>query len=89
MRALIASLLTGVLVLAGAAPVLGCINDSEAPGAEREFKSSYPDQPAEPPAPAPETPSTDFWVKTTLASGVGAALLVGAVVLGVTQGRRR
>jgi hypothetical protein len=90
MRSLLTCLLVGLMLLSAAvSPVLGCINDREAPGAEREFKSSYPDQPgAEPPAPASESPSTDFWVKTTLASGIGAALLAGAVVLGVSRGRR-
>jgi hypothetical protein len=80
MRTLLAS-----LVLAGlAGPAAACINDSELPTHEREFRSQYrgPAAPAEPPSAAPAGP-----VDNRLLAWAGGALLVGAVAVSALRVR--
>jgi hypothetical protein len=75
MRRLLTSLSLAVLSLALlAAPAAACINDSETPSAEREFKSHY--QEGSPPSES--QPSSQL---ITLATGTGGALLLGALGL--------
>jgi hypothetical protein len=81
--------LVGSLLFAAAATA--CINDSESPKAEKEFKSRYQEvkPPAGSPSKPPESNSGDSTNQTVLlgGTGVGAALLIGAV--GVTLYPRR
>lgn len=82
----IALLLAAAVILAVFAPAASaCINDREVVATEKEFKSSYIDQQV--PAPAPEynkepepAPDNKLWVLG--GSGLGIALLGGALVLG-------
>lgn len=93
MRRLCVRLLLALGLLGiGASPAPACLNDRESKKSEREFRSSYQEfksgyeEPqAEPPP--PETSSSDFWV-TKLPAGAGVVLLAGALVLGLTRGRR-
>ena len=76
MRRYFASLL-GTLLVAGAASA--CLNDSELPGHEREFRSSYKRQ-APPPA-----PSDSYWLPTERVPlalyGAGGLFALGAGVV--------
>ncbi|MFL5339457.1 MAG: hypothetical protein ACJ8F7_04750 [Gemmataceae bacterium] len=74
MRRFLASLM-GVLLVAGAASA--CLNDSELPGHEREFRSSYKRQ-----SPA-DTPSESNYLPAATAPallGAGGLLLAGGLV---------
>jgi hypothetical protein len=66
---------TCLLALCGAASA--CLNDSELPGHEREFRSSYkresPPEPQYDPQPTPSTPLVLY--------GTGGLLLAGAGVM--------
>lgn len=67
--------LFALLTLAVAScPALACINDSELPGHEREFRSSYQTD-RKPSEPAP-SPLQQYGPGTV--AGVGGVLLVGA-----------
>jgi hypothetical protein len=81
MRRLLACL---TLVLL-ASPAVACINDSELPSHEREFRSQYNRQ-TSPPAPsaAPSSPDGSPWLL-----GGGTLLLIGAVGLAGTSRRAR
>ncbi len=76
--------MAAAVILAVFAPAASaCINDREVIATEKEFKSSYIDQQV--PAPAPEynkepEPDNKLWVLG--GSGLGIALLGGALVLG-------
>lgn len=71
MRRLIALL----SLVASSAPAVACINDSELPGHEREFRSSY--QNGRPPASAPsagwqaQVPTALYAAGATLVAGAG------------------
>jgi hypothetical protein len=90
MRWFLASAFLPALLLASAVPVAtACINDREAESHEREFKSQYLKQP---PAPSTEQPAPSIGdhVGTYAMSGLGVALLAGAVVFslkGISQRR--
>jgi hypothetical protein len=79
MRGLIAGL--GVALAAG--PVAACLNDSELPSHEREFRSQYRDgyDPF-----APPKSQSEVFLHTALYSS-GAVLLVGAAGLALTRRR--
>jgi len=64
MRSPFVMLLTAAVLLTGAAPALGCLNDREVKTQEREFKSSYEEQPA-PYVPGGASPSTDSQAERT------------------------
>jgi hypothetical protein len=67
-------LLTMAALLAASATASACINDSELPSHEREFRSSYKN------SPAPEsTPSSSY--AAPVAAGGGVLLLIGAAVV--------
>jgi hypothetical protein len=73
-------LLTLAVLLLGAASASACINDSELPSHEREFRSSYKN------SPAPEsTPSSSY--AAPVAAGGGVVLLIGAVVVTMRKPR--
>lgn len=71
MRRLFAAI---AVLIAASAPTVACINDSELPGHEREFRSSY--QNGRQPASAPSA-GWQAQVPTVLYAA-GAALVVGA-----------
>jgi hypothetical protein len=80
MRTLLAS-----LALAGlAGPAVACINDTELPNHEREFRSQYQTPAA--PAESPGADSADPG-RTTVLLASGAVLLVGAAVVAVARPR--
>src|SRR5438270_10865390 len=83
-----AGLLAVTVLLAGAAPVWGCLNDREVRTQEREFKSNYEEHPAAPYTPEDDSGETDSWIGTTLPSSLGVVLLAGALALGLTRSRR-
>ncbi len=93
MRRLLSCLLASVVaLLLGTSAAPACINDSEAVTHEqqfkenylrpKEFKSNYLQQPA--PSSAPGSTPRDVAL-----SGVGVALLAGAVVVGLRVAGRR
>jgi hypothetical protein len=65
-----------------AAPAAACINDSELPSHEREFKSQYRGTGYSPVAPT-DSPAQNIMI------GGGGVLLGGAAAMVVTGGRRR
>lgn len=67
-------LLTLAVLFLGAAAASACINDSELPSHEREFRSSYKN------SPAPESTPSSSYAAPVAASG-GVLLLVGAAVV--------
>lgn len=76
-----------LIVLAGfAAPVVACINDSELPNHEREFRSNYGDPTSPAPAP-PKILDLAGIPSHPMLLGAGAALLTGAFFVTV-NGRR-
>jgi hypothetical protein len=75
--------LSAVLLVSAAGAATACINDREAESHEREFKSQYLKQPPAPlPPSATEEPPVSIGdhVGTIAMSGLGVALLAGAVV---------
>jgi hypothetical protein len=82
--------LSAVLLLSAVPAALACINDRESTSHEREFKSSYLQQvPPAPPASEEPPSSTTDQLKIASVSGLGVALLVGAVVVGLGRFPRR
>jgi hypothetical protein len=78
--------LLACLVLAVfAGPAAACINDTELPGHEREFRSHYLGPAVTPPPPSTSAEPPDY----QLMYGGGVALLVGAAVVALTGGGRR
>jgi len=69
-----------------AAPAAACLNDIELPNHEREFRSQY--NRSAPPPSAPATESADPGSFPLLFGG-GTVLLIGAVGLTATGGRKR
>jgi hypothetical protein len=80
MRRFLTSALAAI-VLAGVASA--CINDSELPGHEREFRSTYNRQAA--PEPPKETPYIPAKSVPIALFGGGGLLMVGAVVFAVRK----
>jgi LPXTG-motif cell wall-anchored protein len=78
-------LLACLTVVGLAGPAAACINDSELPSHEREFRSQYRG-PAKPPAPPPQPTGPS---NPSLLLAAGAALLSGAVALSLTGRRSR
>ena len=76
-------LIAGICVVLSAGPVAACLNDSELPSHEREFRAQYRDGPVT--VPSPQS-SGEVFLHTALYSS-GAVLLVGAVGLAVTRRR--
>lgn len=76
-------LIAGLTVALAANPAAACLNDSELPSHEREFRSQYRNGYS--PFSAPRSPTEAFF-HTALYSG-GAVLLVGAVGMVVTRRR--
>lgn len=74
-------LFTLVVLSVAAAPAAACINDSELPTHEREFRSSYmaDRKPAEPPEPGYKQ-----YIPGT-AAAVGGVLLLGAGIITVRR----
>lgn len=75
-------LIAGLTVALAAAPAAACLNDSELPSHEREFRAQYRGS-AEPIAPKS---AGETFLHTALYSS-GAVLIVGAVGLVVTRRR--
>ncbi len=73
-------LLSLVTAVAAAGPLQACLNDREVARAEREFKSQYTDQATPEPVSPGETPAGQPW-RNPVATGLGAAMLVGAAYL--------
>jgi hypothetical protein len=73
-------LITLAALVAVAAPAVACINDSELPGHEREFRSSYQQSDYRPPAPPTES-------KQPYVLG-GAGLVLAALGVGLTYRSR-
>jgi hypothetical protein len=69
-----------VAVALGSAPAVACINDSELPGHEREFRSSYQN------GRSPPSPSANWQsVAPTVLYATGGALAVAAGVVTVRR----
>lgn len=76
-------------ILAGiAAPAAACINDSELPGHEREFRSNY-GEPTSPPPPPPRALDFAGFPTHPMLLGTGTALLTGAFLVTVNGKRAR
>lgn len=73
-------LLTMAALIAASTTASACINDSELPSHEREFRSSYKNSPA----PA-STPSSSY--AAPVAAGGGVLLLAGAAVVTMRKPR--
>jgi hypothetical protein len=73
------------LLLTTAGPVGACIWDSDTDRSEREFRSSYREQPVEAPAPSPSLSDQPGPIAML---GAGSALLLGACVLSVRRSRK-
>jgi len=89
MRWFILGTLTLVMVLAvhvSMAPA--CINDRESLQSEKEFKSSYIEKEAPAPQQYEPQPSPGDQLMVFGGSGIGAALLIGACVMGFVRPRR-
>lgn len=73
--------LAAVLSAAAAGPAAACLNDTELPGREREFRSQYKVNTPPPPPPSDSQPGDQVaWLNgTALAAGV--VLLLGAVAV--------
>ncbi|WP_406694464.1 hypothetical protein V5E97_25655 [Singulisphaera sp. Ch08] len=83
-----------LMIFAGfAVPAVACINDSELPNHEREFRSNYgePTSPASPTPPPPPPRTVDLleFAGHPMLLGTGAALLTGAVLVTMTDRRAR
>jgi hypothetical protein len=74
-------LLALLAVVLAASPALACINDSELPGHEREFRSSYQADRK----PAETSPSFFQQYGTGTAATVGGVLLLAAGVISVRR----
>jgi hypothetical protein len=74
-----------------AAPAVACLNDRETRWREREFKSQYEQEsPGETPAPEENTPGVNLvmaYPRTAL--GMGGAMALGGLTLGLTRARRK
>jgi hypothetical protein len=68
-------------------PAHACINDRELVPHEREFKSDYNSEPAT--GPSEPGGATGYLVGAVTASGLGGALLAGALALGLMRTTRR
>ena len=71
-----------------AAPAAACINDSELPNHEREFRSNYGDPTYPTPAP-PKALDLAGFPSHPIFLGTGAALLTGAFFVTMNGGRAR
>ena len=78
-------LLAAVALAATSAPAVACINDSELPTHEREFRSSY--QADRKPGEVPPSLIREYGPAT--AAGAGVLLLVGAGVITVRRVKGR
>jgi hypothetical protein len=85
MRRLPLILLAALLLATIASPGRACINDRELIPHEREFKSDYNPEPAAEPSRGP----SGYVVGAVTASGVGGALLAGALAIGLMRTARR
>ncbi|MEO2090530.1 MAG: hypothetical protein ABGY75_13680 [Gemmataceae bacterium] len=68
---------TAAVLAAAAAPAVACINDSELPGHEREFRSSY--QNGRSPSPSPSAGWQSSAPTVLYASGATLAVAAGFV----------
>jgi hypothetical protein len=76
-----------LLILVGiAAPAAACINDSELPNHEREFRSNY-GEPTSPTPPPPKPLDLARFPSHPMLLGTGTALLTGAFLV-TANGRR-
>jgi hypothetical protein len=85
MRRLLLPLLVAILLSSAASPARACINDRELVPHEREFKSDYNAEPTT----EPSTGTSGYVVGAVTASGLGGALLAGALALGLMRTARR
>ncbi|HBI45008.1 MAG TPA: hypothetical protein DDY78_19450 [Planctomycetales bacterium] len=80
-------LLTAIFLAVFTASASACLNDRESSKSEREFKSHYDDPTAMPADPTPSSAPTDRLVAYG-GTGLGAALLVGALTVTFLPRRR-
>ncbi len=73
-----------MVVLAVSAPAPACLNDTEVPRQDEQFRSSYSDGVAAPPA----APGDSLWMRPSVLIAVGSALALGAAI-GVRVRRRQ
>ncbi len=85
-RLVLAVLLSGMSLTALAGPASACLWDNEVVGHEKQFKSSYVDQPTAT-SPSPTSAAQQVSATVGIAGGLGLAMLAGAMCLGVIRHR--
>jgi|SRR6266542_3570274 len=87
-RVILSMILSVGLLALSAGPASACLWDRELVGHEKEFKSSYPEQPYETPPAGPMTrgPGTGVGL---LAGGAGLLMLLSGMVIGTVRGKAR